>query len=89
MPLLNPCKKCLVKAMCEDACDNFLKHYDNIKDIQRFIKDLIMWASSIIWVAGIPFGISYHLNANFFIVFTIWGTFNIAMFTLALIFQND
>jgi len=89
MPLLNPCKKCLVKAMCEDGCDDFLKHYNNIKDIQSFIKDLIMWASAMIWVFGIPFGITMHLNVNFFVVFGTWILFNIAMFGLALIFQED
>ena len=39
---MNPCKKCLVKAMCNNACDDFLKYTDNIKDIQSFIKDFFM-----------------------------------------------
>jgi hypothetical protein len=87
--LKNPCKKCLVKVICNYACDNFLNYTDNIKNIESFIKDFFMWASAMIWALGVPFGIAMHLNANFFVVFTIWIIFNITMFVLALIFQND
>jgi predicted membrane protein len=86
---MNPCKKCLVKAMCSYACDDFIKYTDTIKDIQSFIKDFFMWASAMIWVLGVPFGIAMHLNANFFVVFTIWIVFNAATFALALITQHD
>jgi len=81
---MNPCKKCLVKAMCNNACDDFLKYTDNIKDIQSFIKDFFMWASTMIWVVGVPFGISLHLNVNFFVLFTIWLVFNTVTSALAL-----
>jgi len=87
--LKNPCKKCLVKIMCSYGCDDFIKYTDNIKDIKSFIKDFTGWISAMIWVLGVPFGISMHLNANFFAVFGTWIIFNIAMFVLALIFQND
>jgi phage shock protein PspC (stress-responsive transcriptional regulator) len=86
---MNPCKKCLVKAMCTDTCDDFLKYTNKIKDIQSFIKDFIGWCSAIIWILGVPFGISMYLNVNFFVVFTIWIVFNAATFALALITQHD
>jgi hypothetical protein len=58
--------------MCEDGCDDFLKHYNSLKDLQSFTKDLIMWVSTIIWVFGIPFVISLNLGAPFLLVLVVW-----------------
>lgn len=86
---MNPCKKCLVKAMCSETCDDLLSHINKIEDIKGFLKDFTMWGSSLIWCFGVPLGISLHLNTSFFVVFAIWIVFNAATFALALITQND
>jgi len=46
--LLNcPCKKCLIKGMCKDACDNFNKIYNNYQNKGRIFKSRSLFANNM------------------------------------------
>lgn len=42
-----PCKKCLIKSMCKDACDNFNKVYNNYQNKRRIFKSRSLFVNNM------------------------------------------